>query len=661
MKRIFIAIFTLSVAVSAFGSGRSEAFVLEAESFNEHGGWFVDHESFKKTGSACLLAHGCGRPVADASTILELKQSGTYHIWVNTYNWTAPWYDGHGPGAFQVLVNGKAAGEGKVLGTTGDSWGWQYAGCAEFDSRNIVSLHDLTGFEGRVDALYISRNGTLPENGVERKRSIQTRTGYDLVVAGGGIAGCATALSAARLGLKVALVNNMPWLGGNAVFGVIVCGLFSENLYKGLGEITCELIGADPQTRFNRDSHIITDQKQNKGRLKVDASLPDWEDISDKVEHSQFMRTFENLPEQERKAAGKKELARIAREKQELARAWVREKLLREAGVDIFPNMQVYDAEVRGGKIKSLTARNLRTGNDMKIYGKLFSDCTGDGDLAMLAGAEYMYGREPFAFAAESMAPAVADKKTLGSTINWRAEERLDSGTFPDVDEIPWAMQCDSAYHIKTRRYTWHWETGMEINNAEESELVRDNYFRAVYGNWAYLKNHVEAYKGLRLDYMNCYCGKRESRRIIGDYVLNQNDIVNHVSYPDATFTTTWPIDLHFATPENSARFKGWEWQAQCTNKLKECRVGAYHVPYRCLCCRDIPNLLLGGRAISVTHVALGTVRVQATLGMAGEVAGMAAYLCIKHGCRPSDIHSRYFQELVPLMSEGITVQGHRQ
>lgn len=655
MKHFLIVVAAVFAAVSALGAERGDALVLEAESFSDHGGWFVDHESFKKTGSACLLAHGCGRRVADASTVFELKEGGTYHIWVNTYNWTSPWYEGPGPGAFQVIFNGKASGEGKVLGTTGNSWDWQYAGCVELDTRNTVSLHDLTGFDGRIDALYISRSATFPENGVRRNRSTQTRKGYDLVVAGGGIAGCATALSAARLGLKVAIVNNMPWLGGNAVFGVNVCGLFCENLYRGLGEVTCELVGADPQTRFSRNNHIISNERQNIGRLKMEASLPAWEDISDKVEHSQFMRTFENLPERERKAAGEKELTRINREKQELAKAWRREQLLKEAGVDIFPNMQIYDVEVKDGRIKSLTARSLRTGNELRISGKLFSDCTGDGDLAVLAGADYLFGREPFAFAGESLAPAAADRKTLGSTINWRAEERLNPGTFPDVDELPWAMQCDSAYHIKARRYTWQWETGLEINNAEESELVRDNYFRAVYGNWAYLKNHDEAYKGLRLDYLNCYNAKRESRRIIGDYILNQNDILNHISYPDASFTTTWPIDLHFATLDNSRRFKGWEWQTECTNGRKECRVGAYHVPYRCLCCRDISNLFLGGRAISVTHVALGTVRVQATLGMAGEVAGMAAFLCIKHGCLPSDIHSRYFRNLVTLMSEGIT------
>lgn len=651
MKRLLLAL-AASLLVSA--PGYSENIVLEAESFAKHGGWFVDHESFNKTGSASLLAHGCGRPVEDAVTSIDIKDTGVYHIWVNTFNWTAPWYDGDGPGAFQVLVNGKAPDGCKVLGTKGNAWGWQYAGVAELSAHNAISIHDLTGFDGRVDALYISKNEIFPAEGVKRHHPLAKHSGYDLVVAGGGIAGCATALAAARLGLKVAIVNNMPWLGGNAVFGVNVCGLFCDNLYKGLGAITCELIGADPDSRFSKDSHIMQNPVQNLGRIKTDAALPSWDSISNKVEHSQFMRTFENLPQRERDAAEEFELERIEREKKELAKAWTREQLLRQEGVDVFLNLQIYAVEVKGGKIKSLTARSLKTGDDVLISGELFSDCTGDGDVAILAGAEYMYGREPAGFAKESLAPAAKDNKTLGSTINWRAVRRLDPGTFPDVCEIPWAMQCDSSYHIKTRRYTWQWETGLDINNAEEPELVRDNYLRAVYGNWAYLKNHIEEYKDLRLDYFNYVNAKRESRRIIGDYILNQNDIIGHIEYPDASFTTTWPIDLHSATAENEARFKGWEWQTHCTNGRKDCRVGAYHVPYRCLCCKGLDNLFLGGRAISVTHVALGTVRVQATLGMAGEVAGMAAYLCRKHGCTPSDIHSRYFSELAPLMSKGI-------
>lgn len=144
--------------------------------------------------------------------------------------------------------------------------------------------------------------------------------------------------------------------------------------------------------------------------------------------------------------------------------------------------------------------------------------------------------------------------------------------------------------------------------------------------------------------------GKRESRRLLGDYVLKQDDIDKNVFHEDASFTATWDIDLHFPDSLNSVRFPGREFKAA----TKHIHIYPHAVPYRCLYSRNVDNLFMAGRNISVTHVALGTVRVMRTTGMMGEVVGMAASLCRKYDASPRLIYQKHLGELRRLMREGV-------
>ena len=144
--------------------------------------------------------------------------------------------------------------------------------------------------------------------------------------------------------------------------------------------------------------------------------------------------------------------------------------------------------------------------------------------------------------------------------------------------------------------------------------------------------------------------GKRESRRLLGDVILNENDIVKQVVYPDASYTTTWSIDLHYPRPKTTRHFPGWEWLSHCTQN----HIDPYHVPYRTLYSRNIENLFMAGRCVSVTHVALGTVRVQVTTGMMGEVVGCAASICCRHDTSPRGIYTHHLDELKKRMERGI-------
>jgi hypothetical protein len=141
--------------------------------------------------------------------------------------------------------------------------------------------------------------------------------------------------------------------------------------------------------------------------------------------------------------------------------------------------------------------------------------------------------------------------------------------------------------------------------------------------------------------------GKRESRRLLGDVILRQQDIVEARAFPDASVTTTWTIDLHYPK-EHICACEAFRSEA------RHIKINPYPIPYRCLYSRNVANLLMAGRNISVTHVALGTVRVMRTGGMMGEVVGMAASLCQKHGTLPRGVYENHLPELQALMHRGV-------
>ena len=215
--------------VKAFSTKKtnSEFVFVEAEQFANHGGWELDQQSMEQMGSPYLLAHGLGIPVQDASTEIQFPSAGSYRVWVRTKDWVAPWNAPGAPGKFQLLLNGKAIPE--IFGTKSATWHWHDGGIVKVGKKATLALHDLTGFEGRCEAILFCKDTDFkpindltaltkfrrqllglpesPENGGE----------FDLIVSGGGLAGTCAAISAARNGIKVALVQDRPVLGGNGI------------------------------------------------------------------------------------------------------------------------------------------------------------------------------------------------------------------------------------------------------------------------------------------------------------------------------------------------------------------------------------------------------------------------------------------------------------
>lgn len=594
---------------------------LEAESFQEKGGWAVDQQFMDQMGSPYLIAHGMGRPVADASTRFEAPAEGIYRLWVRTFDWTRPWGRTESPGRFEVLVNGKSAGE--CFGTVTDRWDWQDGGAVFLSGgTNEIALHDLTGFDGRCDAIYLTADLNAPApvfDGASRRKALgygqpRDEGNFDLVVVGGGIAGICTAVTAARLGCKVALVQDRPVLGGNNSSEVRVglSGLICQQPYPKLGLLMDE-IGAVGYW--------------NAREAKQDPDSP---------RSKRILKTLEEHPEKRIHNAGP---ASNYEDERKL------NAVLAEPGISLFLGKHVTGVKTRRGRIRSVTARDIFTGEDIRLSGRLFADCSGDGTLGFLSGADYREGRESRAETGEKLAPEQADKLMMGASVQWYAVESDTSSAFP---ECPWAIAFSDSTCVPILRGDWDWETGLGLDQVADAEHIRDHGLRAVYGNWAWLKNHREDFRNKALEWVAYIGGKRESRRLLGDVILTQQDLEDHVAYDDASFTSTWGMDLHY--PKEEPGLEGEEPFRAVSIVTKH---AAYPVPYRCLYSRNIGNLFMAGRDISVTHAGLGSIRVMRTGGMMGEVVGMAASLCKEHRCSPREVYTNYLDELKALMEAG--------
>ena len=602
----------------------AQSVFLEAEGFENLGGWTNDNQSMMQMGSPYLIAHGLGLPVADAETVFNAPEDGTYRLWVHTRDWTRTWGRTESPGRFQVIINGKASEA--VFGTETEEWGWQDGGSVTLSrGGNKVALHDLTGFEGRCDAIFFTKDLAAPAPDADasfRRKALgigrpQKASKYDFVVVGGGIAGICAAITAARLGCKVALVQNRPVLGGNNSSEVRVglSGLIYKEPYPELGRLMDEIGGIGYWT--NREAQQDPGSPRSKRILDVLKKHPE-KNIHNAGPASNY--------EDDKKL----------------------DAVLNEPNITLFLSKQAISAKMRGGKIRSIVAKDIFTSEEVVIKGRLFADCTGDANLGFMAGADYRIGRESKAETEESQAPNEADMLTMGTSVQWYASETGPT-TFP---ECPWAIQFSDSTCIPIVHGEWDWETGLGRNHVDEIERIRDHGLRAVYGNWAHLKNSPgfkEEFENKKLEWVACIGGKRESRRLMGDVILKEQDFTENVQYDDASFTATWGMDLHYPKPE-----PGMEGEEPFRAISKTKHHKEYAVPYRCLYSRNIDNLLMAGRDISVTHAALGTVRVMRTGGMMGEVVGMAASICKGRRCTPREVYQKHLEELKAHMRAGV-------
>ena len=579
------------------GAVWGQTILVEAESFEHPGGWVVDQQFMDQMGSPYLLAHGLGQPVDDATTMVEFGETGEYRVWVRTRDWVAPWGAPGAPGRFQLFIDTHLIE--KKFGTEGTRWHWQDGGTVEIRRKNAtIGLRDLTGFEGRCDAIvFSSEKGFVPPNeepaliAFRRKtlnlKDIAEEAGpYDLIVVGGGIAGICTSVSAARLGLQVALIQDRPVLGGNNSSEVRVWlgGETNKQPYPKIGDLVKEL---QPREQAHYGPENTADKYEDDKRIALVKS---------------------------------------------------------EKNISLFLNHRVNKVETDSGIIKAVIAQNIRTSQTVRFTGSLLADCTGDGCVGFLAGADYDMTTMGHMGRSNLWNVVNTGKPVSFPRCPWAVN--LEGKPFPGSGNNPWTHSIKGLLALGG----WYWESGFFYDPIEKGEYIRDLNLRAMYGAWDVLKNVEKKYPNHKIAWAAYISGKRESRRLLGDVILTKADCVTGKIYPDGCVPATWTIDLHLPHPQYDLFGDDAFISKAYHTKYKR----PYWIPYRCFYSRNITNLFMAGRDISVTHEALGTVRVMRTTGMMGEIVGMAAVLCKKHNTNPRGVYQNHLDELKQLMKEGV-------
>ena len=560
--------------------------LLEAAAFADLGGWKLDTQHYQQMGGCYLLAHGMGTPVDNARATISLPAAGTWHVYVRNRDWCPG--DWQSPGRFRVLVDG--APLEPEFGSADYRWHWQPGGTIRIDSSGskTIELQDLTGFDGRCDAIYFApeANPQLPSDDLlelsEWKDRLSGRDKLeieeqevDLVVVGGGMSGCAAALAAKTQGLSVALIQDRPLFGGNA----------SE-------EVRVHTIGI-----------------HGKGK-----------DLLSTIDTPHYPNGSAD--------------AILAQSK--------REATLAASGVQLFPHHLAIGLGKSGNRIESIEAREATTGIIRRFKAPNFIDATGDGWLGYWAGAEYRTGRESHTEYSERWdkhddlwSPEQPDNRVMGSSVLWNSTRTKKRSDFPDV---PWAQPV-AKQHTATEG-EWYWEYSKnDLDQIDDAEQIRDHMLRAIYGSFANAKKHPKN-ATVELKWVAHISGKRESRRLMGDYVYSMKDMTERRKFEDAVVEEVRDIDSHYQLAETGAKVDF------LSKALFRNTGGKYYLPFRCFYARDLDNLMMAGRCFSCTHIGLCGPRVMLTCGQMGIATGYAAALCKKYDAQPREVGQQHITEL---------------
>lgn len=425
-----------------------------------------------------------------------------------------------------------------------------------------------------------------------RKVTIQN----DLTVIGGGLSGICAAIAAARSGIKVSLINDRPVLGGNSSSEIRVWISSAQ---------TGEAVKSSCNY-FARETGII-EEILIENRYKNPEGNPHiWDTI-------------------------------------------LLDFIKKEKNIELFLNTYINKVEKKNNIIKNVKGFQLRTNKNYKFTSKLFLDSTGDGVIAYNSGAEYLLGREGKDKFNESLAPEEADNFTMGNTIFFYTKDVGKPVKFkpPEFayspEELPFLEDEFHGVYIDERAsgcdYWWFEYGGLKDIILEDSEIT-DELQKIVWGIWDHIKNSGKYdADNLTLEWIGSLPGKRESRRFIGKYILNQNDIQKQCRFPDAVGHGGWPLDIH---PPAGIYAD--------TSPCSQIPVGIYDIPFRTLYSKDIKNLFLAGRDHSASRIAFSSTRIMGTCSVMGQAVGIAASLAIKYECNPDQIYNNHIEELQQLL-----------
>ena len=422
----------------------------------------------------------------------------------------------------------------------------------------------------------------------------------DFTVVGAGIAGMCAAVSAARRGLKVALLNDRSVLGGNASseIGVIIMGSshhgFSTSIYGKEGGLV--------------------------------------EELRQKLVYAEEFRGYDRVAAKD---------------------AVYLDFILNEPNIEMFLNTAATDVVVENNEIKSIKAYNVKSEMEFVFESPLFADCSGHGTVGFKAGASFMMGSEAKSDFGEKNAPDEYEPYTMGNTLCWDIEDTGKPVKFvapkfaKDITKLPNFEDLENPMKFRNLSVSggfWTLEYGGQKDTIKDDDEITQELRSLAYGIWDYIKNSGKYPKSENyiMKKMWTIPGTREGRRFYGDYVLTENDIEENRYFEDAVASGGWPMDVH-------------DWGGFYGNRPASNFIpvnGRYNVPFRCLYSKDIKNLMLAGRNISATHIAFGSTRVMATCGCFGQAIGTAAAICMKYNAKPRDVCKSHIKELQEALIE---------
>lgn len=438
------------------------------------------------------------------------------------------------------------------------------------------------------------------ERASAKRQLKQVEINGDFIIIGGGLSGTCAAITAARKGLNVVLLQDRPVLGGNSS-----------------SEVRLWVLGATSHmgnnNRWAREGGVIDEiLLENAYRNPEGNSL-----IYDTI---------------------------------------LLEKVTNEKNITLLLNTAVYDLEKKGDDtIKSVRAFCSQNSTEYILAAPLFCDASGDGIVGFLAGAGFRMGAESKDEFGEGFAPQKEYGELLGHSLYFYSK---DSGK--PVKFIPPAFALDDI--TKIPRYKsfnssnygcrlWWIEYGGRLDTIHETEAIKWELWKVVYAVWNYIKNSGQfpEAENLTLEWVGTIPGKRESRRFEGDYMLKQQDVIEQTPFTDAVAFGGWSVDLHPSDGVFSELPGCNQWHSK----------GVYGIPYRCYYSKNISNLFLAGRIISATHVAFGSTRVMATCAHGGQAVAVAASLCKLYNQLPKQIGEHHIKELqFELLKTGHHIPG---
>ena len=413
----------------------------------------------------------------------------------------------------------------------------------------------------------------------------------DLCVVGGGLSGMAVAISAAREGLQVVLMHERAVLGGNAS-----------------SEIRMWISGARGES--NRETGLVEEIILENHYRNPTKSYPVWDTVL-----YDFVR--------------------------------------REKNIRLLLNCTCMDCEAEEGQyphgrsrhIHSVTGYQMTTQRFYQVIAPFFADCSGDSILAPLSGADFRIGREASAEFGEDLNHPQADDMTMGMSCLIQGRETANPIPYKPYG---WSSKLNDE-HFKDRmpdlyndaENFWYLELGGNRDSIGDTEEIRDELLELATGTWDYLKRTPKfKAENWDLDFLGFLPGKRESRRMTGEYLLTQRDVSDGKVFEDEIAFGGWPLDDHFP---GGFYHKG-------TPNTDIATPAPYSIPYRTLYSANVDNLFFAGRNISVTHLALSSVRVMATCALLGEAVGKAAFLAVKNSCAPHDVYLHHVAALQELL-----------